>query len=180
MNGKVFVAGLALGIGATVFLSRRELVVDVQSSVADALQSVAPALSAELKPAFAPTPQLVESPQYLALRESLDISTPYGPARLAPGTALWAVRDTGSGVLVKFGGRELLLPPHAFRPEESAVSSVAVHAPVTAAPPAPAPVRSGTVPPEPGSRGASTTASSRHLIIVDGAKSTASACLVQL
>ena len=110
MAGKLFVAGVVIGALAVVFFtSRREggPPEEASPSILEAIGILTP--KQETPAAEVPPPRFLESPQYLPLRQAMDLRTRYGKVHLAPGTSIWALRETEDGIRVKIAGAEMLM-----------------------------------------------------------------------
>jgi len=196
MAGKLFVAGVVIGALAVVFFtSRREggPPEEASPSILEAIGILTP--KQETPAAEVPPPRFLESPQYLPLRQAMDLRTRYGKVHLAPGTSIWALRETEDGIRVKIAGAEMLMPVSAFR---EVVPTVAVRPPsqVDAMPPvangagilppatnqsipapsAASPVTASTSP----SAAATGRFDTQNSVVIEGASGTGSASIVNM
>ena len=116
MHRRLFILSVVcVGIVAGLLVWRSGKFPEFSSDIGGAVDQVRNSVFGHAKSAGA-EPFRISGPGEVVAQTSVDVLLPYGSITIKPGTRLWALRQNEKGIVTRFGGHEVTLPPTLFRP----------------------------------------------------------------
>ena len=123
MHRRVFIlSAVCVGIVVGVLVWRSGKFPEMFSNIGGAVEQVRTNVFGNAKPSER-EPFQISGPGEVVAQTSVDVLLPYGSITIKPGTRLWALRQNEKGIVTRFGGHEVTLPPTLFRPVDGPTGS---------------------------------------------------------